>query len=45
MFAVIFEVEPTNDGKQEYLDIAATLRPALGEIDGFNLHRAIRQPQ
>ena len=35
MFAVIFEVEPTNDGKQEYLDIAATRRPALGGIDGF----------
>ena len=35
MFAVIFKVEPTNDGKQEYLDIAATLRPGLGEIDGF----------
>jgi heme-degrading monooxygenase HmoA len=35
MFAVIFEVEPKPDGKQEYLDIAAALRPELEKIDGF----------
>ncbi len=35
MFAVIFEVEPTVKGKQEYLDTAAALRPELEKIDGF----------
>ena len=35
MFAVIFEVEPTADGKQKYLDLAASLRPELEKIDGF----------
>ncbi len=35
MFAVIFEVEPTDEGKEEYLDTAATLRPELEKIDGF----------
>ncbi len=35
MIAVIFEVEPKPDGRQEYLDIAAELRPLLQEIDGF----------
>jgi heme-degrading monooxygenase HmoA len=35
MIAVIFEVEP-HDGKvQDYLDIAASLRPDLEKIDGF----------
>jgi heme-degrading monooxygenase HmoA len=35
MIAVIFEVWPNPERKQEYLDIAATLRPLLDGIDGF----------
>ena len=35
MLAVIFEVYPTAEGKQEYLDIAASLREHLVKIDGF----------
>jgi heme-degrading monooxygenase HmoA len=35
MIAVIFEVWPTDVGRQEYLDIAGALRPMLDEIDGF----------
>src|SRR4051794_23993227 len=35
MMAVIFEVWPQNGYKNEYLDIAAALRPMLSEIDGF----------
>ena len=35
MIAVIFEVLPHPEHKQEYLDIAATLRPLLDDIDGF----------
>jgi len=35
MIAVIFEVCPHAEHKQTYLDIAATLRPLLDEIDGF----------
>ena len=35
MFAVIFEVEPAAGRQQEYLDIAASLRPELEKIDGF----------
>ena len=35
MFAVIFEVEPASGKQQEYLDIAAALRPELEKIDGF----------
>ena len=35
MFAVIFEVEPTAGRTDEYLDIAARLRPELAKIDGF----------
>lgn len=35
MIAVIFEVWLTAEHKQEYLDIAAQLRPLLEEIDGF----------
>lgn len=35
MIAVIFEVLPNEGRKQEYLDIAADLRPHLDEIDGF----------
>ncbi|MBC9915031.1 alpha/beta fold hydrolase [Chitinophaga varians] len=33
--AVIFEVIPADGHKQEYLDIAAALRPQLEKIDGF----------
>jgi heme-degrading monooxygenase HmoA len=35
MYAVIFEVEPAAGRQQEYLDIAASLRPELEKIDGF----------
>ena len=35
MIAVIFEVWPSDGRKQQYLDIAAELRPLLDEIDGF----------
>lgn len=35
MIAVIFEVYPHPDHKAEYLDIAATMRPMLDEVDGF----------
>jgi heme-degrading monooxygenase HmoA len=35
MIAVIFEVWPNDGRTQEYLDIAARLRPRLDEIDGF----------
>jgi heme-degrading monooxygenase HmoA len=35
MIAVIFEVWPKPELRQTYLDIAATLRPQLEQIDGF----------
>ena len=35
MIAVIFEVIPAPGRKQEYLDLAASLRPALEKMDGF----------
>jgi heme-degrading monooxygenase HmoA len=35
MFAVIFEVTPKEGRAQDYLDIAAQLRPELLKIDGF----------
>ena len=35
MHAVIFEVEPAAGRQQDYLDIAAALRPELEKIDGF----------
>lgn len=35
MIAVIFEGCPADGHKQEYLDIAAHLRPRLDKIDGF----------
>ncbi|MCX2696989.1 MULTISPECIES: antibiotic biosynthesis monooxygenase family protein [Ochrobactrum] len=36
MIAVIFEVWPANDERREqYLDIAASLRADLAQIDGF----------
>jgi len=35
MVAVIFEVWPAEERRQEYLDLAAALRPELEQIDGF----------
>lgn len=35
MIAVIFEVVPAPGRKQEYLDLAAALRPELENQDGF----------
>ncbi len=35
MYAVIFEVEPKPERRQDYLEIAAQLRPELEQIDGF----------
>jgi heme-degrading monooxygenase HmoA len=35
MIAVIFEVRPKPEHKQEYLDLAAELRPILETVDGF----------
>lgn len=35
MHAVIFEVEPAPDGRDEYLEIAGNLRSELDGVDGF----------
>lgn len=35
MIAVIFEVHPADGKRAAYLDIAATLKPLLEQIDGF----------
>jgi heme-degrading monooxygenase HmoA len=35
MHVVIFEVEPTEDGRATYLEIAGKLRAELETIDGF----------
>lgn len=35
MIAVIFEVIPNEGKKEEYLNIATSLRPELDHIDGF----------
>ncbi|MHB1058377.1 MAG: antibiotic biosynthesis monooxygenase family protein [Rhodanobacter sp.] len=35
MIAVIFELAPADGRRQEYLDIAAHLRPLLDGIEGF----------
>ena len=35
MIAVIFEVRPAEGRRQDYLDIAAALKPELEKIDGF----------
>ena len=35
MIAVIFEVWPKPEHRQEYFDLAAELRPVLQTIDGF----------
>ncbi|MBO9685774.1 antibiotic biosynthesis monooxygenase family protein [Roseateles chitosanitabidus] len=35
MIAVIFEVIPSADGRDRYLELAAALKPLLERIDGF----------
>ena len=35
MIAVIFEVEPSQDGHATYLELAARLKPMLEKMDGF----------
>ncbi len=35
MMAVIFEVQPTPEGRGAYLDHAAALKPLLERMDGF----------
>jgi heme-degrading monooxygenase HmoA len=35
MIAIIFEVIPKEGRKQDYLDIAAEMRPMVHEIEGF----------
>lgn len=35
MIAVIFEVQPADGRKQDYLDIAAQMRPMVEEVAGF----------
>ncbi len=35
MIGVIFEVWPKPEGRREYMDIAASIRPLLEEIEGF----------
>lgn len=35
MIAIIFEVWPAEGRRQEYLELAANLRPLLEKIDGF----------
>lgn len=35
MIAVIFEVEPADGRKEDYLDIAAKMRPMVEEVEGF----------
>ncbi|NDV98797.1 antibiotic biosynthesis monooxygenase [Salipiger sp. PrR002] len=35
MIAVIFEVKPAEGRKDEYLDIAAEMRPMLEDVEGF----------
>jgi heme-degrading monooxygenase HmoA len=35
MITVIFEVQIADGRKQDYLDIAASLRPLLEQVDGF----------
>jgi heme-degrading monooxygenase HmoA len=35
MIAVIFEVEPSADGLETYLEHAARLKPLLAEVEGF----------
>ncbi len=35
MIAVIFEVEPAEGRREDYLDIAAEMRPLVEEVEGF----------
>ncbi len=35
MIVVLFEVKPTPEGMQRYLDLAAMLKPMLSELPGF----------
>jgi heme-degrading monooxygenase HmoA len=35
MIAVLFEVVPTREGRQMYLELAAALAVRLGELEGF----------
>ena len=35
MIAVIFEVEPADGKKADYLDVAAAMRPMVEEVEGF----------
>jgi heme-degrading monooxygenase HmoA len=35
MIAVIFEVEPAAEGREAYLNLAASLKPLVEGIDGF----------
>jgi heme-degrading monooxygenase HmoA len=35
MIAVIFELEPAEGHREEYLDIAARMRPMVEEVEGF----------
>jgi heme-degrading monooxygenase HmoA len=35
MIAVIFEVVPAEGRRQDYLDIAAEMRPILDQVEGF----------
>ena len=35
MIAIIFEVEPAEGRRDEYLDIAAEMRPLAEQVDGF----------
>ncbi|WP_439528407.1 antibiotic biosynthesis monooxygenase family protein [Pannonibacter sp.] len=35
MIAVIFEVEPAEGRLQDYLDVAARMRPMVEEVEGF----------
>lgn len=47
MIAVIFEVVPAPGKSERYLELAATLRPRLEEIDGFisiERFRSLAQP-
>ncbi len=34
-YIVLFEVIPTNEGKERYLELAAMLKPMLSGFDGF----------
>jgi len=45
MFAVIFEVQPKADRWQDYLDLAAELRPELLQVEGFIDNERFRSVQ